>query len=248
MFAFFGLVIHKLPEEHPQETQTTDDDKGPFPAEGLGQRRDGKRCGQGADGGSRIEDRRREGAVFLGEVLRRHLDRGREVSGLTEGQDTPAQEEEIHRSRRNGQGQFRALFNGTQGGYGINPLNQISRDPAASGMEAGAAGPYADGNQITLLGPHPVHELAREQAGDRIEDGEEGGNGAIMGICPVEFRFDEFLIRQRKDLAVQVVHRRRHEKQRAQPPAPVGHQFFLCTHVRFFIKWILRQRAYPWPG
>ena len=100
--------------------------------------------------------------------------------------------------------------------------------PAASGVHDGTGGPHSDGDQISLLSPHPIHELAGEQAGDGVEDGKEGSDCSVVGVRLVELRLDEFLISERKHLAVKVVDRRGHEEKAANPPSPVGHQFFLC--------------------
>ena len=93
MFALLGLVVHELPEEHPDEAKSTDDDESPFPTESLGQRRDAKRSGKSAHRGSSIEDRGRESPVFLGEIFSGHLDGRREVSSLSKGEDATAQQE-----------------------------------------------------------------------------------------------------------------------------------------------------------
>ena len=106
----------------------------------------------------------------------------------------------------------------------------MGRGPAGCGVQAGARRPHSDGDKIALLGSHPVHELAGEKAGDCIEDGKEGCDSAVVGVGPMEFRFDEFFVSEGKDLAVEVVDCRCHEEQGAKPPAPVGHQFGLCAH------------------
>ena len=102
MFTLFRLVVHELPEEHPDEAQAADDDKGHFPAKVLGERRDQERSGQCAHGCTCIEDGSSESTVLLGEVLGRGLDGRREVTGLAQRQDTPAQEEEVNTYRRDG--------------------------------------------------------------------------------------------------------------------------------------------------
>ena len=229
MLALFRLLIHEGPEEHPDEAQGTDDDEGHFPAELHRERRDAQRRGKRAHGSTGVEDGCRESAVLLREVLGGHLDGRREVAGLAERQDAPAEEEQIDGRRRDGQRDVGSDLDALEGGEIL--ADDRARGPAAGSVQARAGGPDTDGDQVTLLRAHPVHELAREQAGDGVEDGEESGNRTVVVVIPVEFRLDEVLVRERQHLAVQVVDGRRHEQQRAQPPTPVGHQFFLCfTH------------------
>ena len=95
-------------------------------------------------------------------------------------------------------------------------------------MHHGTGRPHSDRDQVTFLGSHPVHELAGEQAGDGVEDGEEGCDRAIVGVRPVELWFDEFLISERKYLTVKVIDSRGDKEKAANPPSPIGHQFFLC--------------------
>ena len=223
VLALFRLVIHELPEEHPQEAQRADDDESHLPAEVLGQRRDQERSGQRTHGGACIEDGSGEGAVLLGEVLGRGLDGGREVAALTQCQDAPAQQEEIDTHRRDGKGHVGSGFDSPQGGHGIHFGDKPGGGNAAAGMHHGTQGPDANSNQVSLLGTHPVHELAGKEAGDGVEDGEQGGDGTVVRIRPVELGSDKLLIGKGQDLTVQVVHGSGHKQKAADPPPPIGH-------------------------
>ena len=66
-------------------------------------------------------------------------------------------------------------------------------------------------------------KLAGEKAGYRIENGEEAGNCAIVGIGPMELGLNELVICEREHLTVEIINRRGDKKQRAKPPAPGGH-------------------------
>ena len=130
---FLGLVVHKLPEEHPEEAQSTDDDKRPFPAERLGERRDAERGGEGADGGTCVEDGGGEGAVLLGIIFRRHLDGGGEVARLAEREDAPAEEEQPDGRGGYGQGGIGADLDGAHRGDGAD-AREGGGGPAAGGV------------------------------------------------------------------------------------------------------------------
>ena len=56
VLAVFRLVVHKLPEEHPDKAEGTDDDECPFPTERAGERRYRQRCGKCAYGRAGIEN------------------------------------------------------------------------------------------------------------------------------------------------------------------------------------------------
>ena len=170
VFAVFGLVIHELPEEHPDESQAADDDEGPLPAESLGKRRDGQRSGESAHGGTCIEDGRRECAVFLGEIFGRSLDGRREVARLAKGQDAAAEQEQVDRRRGYRKGYIGTGLNGPQGRYGIDSGHNGGGGPAACGMHDGTGRPYADGDEVALLGAHPVDEFSGEEARDGVKN------------------------------------------------------------------------------
>ena len=90
-------------------------------------------------------------------------------------------------------------------------------------MKDGSERPYAYRNEISFLSPHPVDKLAGEKAGYRIENGEEAGNCAVIGIGPMELGLNELVISEREHLTVEIINRRGDKKQRAKPPAPGGH-------------------------
>ena len=123
----------------------------------------------------------------------------------------------------NGQGHAGSCLRRPEGRHGINPVHEPGGGQTTSGVHHGTQGPYADGDEKSLLGAHPVHELARKQASDGVEDGKQGGDGTVIGIGPMEFGGDELLVGQGKHLAVQVVHGGGDKQQAADPPAPVGH-------------------------
>ena len=164
--ALLGLLVHEGPEEHPDEAQAADDDEGPFPAELHGEGRNQERSGQRSHGGAGVEDGGREGAVLLREIFSRHLDGGREVAGFAEGEDAPAEEEQVDGGRRYGERDVAAHF---EGGEGLRPVQagQEGGAPAAQGVQACAERPDADGDEVAFLRAHPVHEFAGEQAADR---------------------------------------------------------------------------------
>ena len=66
--------------------------------------------------------------------------------------------------------------------------------------------PYEDGNEVTLLGAHPIDKLTSEEVGDGVEDGEKTRDRTIMVICPVELWSDEVFPSQRQNLTVHVIH------------------------------------------
>ena len=72
-------------------------------------------------------------------------------------------------------------------------------------MQAGARRPDSDGDEVSLLRSHPVHELAGEKTGNSIKDGEKGSNRSVIVVGPMELRFDEVLVSERQHLAVEVV-------------------------------------------
>ena len=234
------LVIHENPESHPDEAEGAYDDEGHLPAsaytlvlEELGEERNGGRSHEGADGCACVEDRSREGTVFLREVFGCGLDGGREVAGLAEGQYAAGCDEKPYADAGNRQG---------SGGTGLDGCHfldgRISFDvhcgPAAGGVEAGACRPYAYSPEIALLGAHPVHEFARKEHAYRIDDGEDSRDGTVVVVVPVEFRRYEILPGEREYLPVHIVHRCGDEKQHYHPPAPIGHQFLLCGHIACF--------------
>ena len=247
LLAVLGLVVHKGPEEHPDETQTAYNDEGHLPAELHGQRRNYQRCCQGTYRCTCIENGSSKGAVFLGEIFRRDLDGGGEVARLAQRQYAAAQQEQIYRRSGDSQGNLAARLNGTHSRYAVQ-THDTGGCPAAQSVQAGACAPHANRNQISLLGPHPVHKLARKQAADGIKDREEAGDGAVVGVGPVEFGLDELLVGERKHLTVQIVHRGGHKQQAADPPAPVGHKFLLSVHILLFTLYFSRLRAYPLSG
>ena len=231
MLALFRLVVHEGPEEHPHKAQAADDYKGPLPSQGCGQRRNAQRGGQSAHRGTCVEDGGGKSPVLLGEILCRHLDGGREVTRFTQRQNTPAQQEQPDGDGGNHHGYLRTCFHSPQRLHGAQP-GQMRRTPAAGSVQAGAGRPDADGNEVPLFGTHPVHELAGKQAYNGVKNGKERRNGAVVGIGPVEFRLNELFVCEREHLAVQIVHSGSHKQQRAQPPAPVGHELLLGTHTR----------------
>ena len=53
-------------------------------------------------------------------------------------------------------------------------------------MQAGAHRPYEDGDEIALLGAHPVDDLTGKQVGNGIEQREHTRDGTVVTIGPVE--------------------------------------------------------------
>ncbi len=108
------------------------------------------------------------------------------------------------------------------------------RADAADRMQAGAERPDEDRPEIALLRTEPVDELARDKVGERIDDREDRRDRPVVIVRPVEHRGDEVLVRQRKDLAVEVVDRRSKEKHGANQPTEVGHfwvaRVLIVTH------------------
>jgi hypothetical protein len=99
-------------------------------------------------------------------------------------------------------------------------------------MKHGTGRPYEDGDEITLLGTHPVDELTSEDVSDGIESREETSDVAVVGIGPVEVDGNEVLPGERQDLTVHVVNGGCQEEQRTDDPTEIGHLGSLnCTHI-----------------
>ena len=136
MLRLVGLVVNEYPEEHPYETQRTNNDKGHLPSENLSQRRNADRCCQSTNRSTCIEDRSGKGAVLLGEILCGHLNGCREVTSLTHGQHGTAEEEQIDGNGSDGQSCHRASLDSLQGCHAVNSFN-LHGYPSASSMQAG---------------------------------------------------------------------------------------------------------------
>ena len=194
MLAVFRLVVHESPEEHPDKAEGSDDDEGHLPAELDCKRRDEKRSGESAYRCSSIEYGGGEGPVLFREIFSSHLDGCRKVSGLSQGKDASAEEEQVDRCRGYSQRYVASCLDSLEGSRALDPVGEEDGGNAAAGMHAGTEGPHSDGDKVALLGPHPIDEFACEQAGDCVEDGEEGRDGSVVGVCPMELRFNELLI------------------------------------------------------
>ena len=204
VFRFLGERIASAPETHPHEAERADNHEGHLPAELLGQHGDAQRGGQRAHRGSGIEYRGSESAVHLGEVLGRHLDGGGEVARLADGEQGAAAEEEpdAHRSYR--ERQSRARLDGAKSldrGYPFI----FHCHPATTGMHHGGQRPDEYGPEVAFARAHPVDELAGHEAHGGIEEREESGDVAVVGVGPVEFRRYEILPGKREHLAVEIV-------------------------------------------
>jgi len=215
-----GLLVEPHPQAHPHESQHTDDDEGHLPAPGTRQQGNRGRSGQRAHGGTAVEDGGGEGTVLLGEVLGRHLDGGGEVTRLSQGEHHTARQEQVHRHGGDGHGGITRQL--SELGHGTVALPLHGR-PTAARMETGAQRPYEDGDEIALLGAHPVDELTREEVRDGVEDGEVGRDLTVVGISPVELRGDKVLPGKRQDLTVHVIDGGCQEQQPADDPTEVGH-------------------------
>ena len=230
MLALVGLVVNEYPEGHPDKAQSTDDDECHLPSEQLCQWRNADRSSQGTYRCTGIEDRGGESTVFLGEVLSGHLNGSGEVSALSKRQDGTTEEEQINADGGNAEGCHRTCLNGTKGSNGGNSLD-FHRYPSAGGMHTGAQRPYEDGPQITFLCAHPVDELTGKEAEHGIEDRENRGNGAVVGIRPMKLRCDKVFPCQRKHLTVHVVNGCCKEQHCTDNPTVVGHlRCFYRTH------------------
>jgi hypothetical protein len=60
-------------------------------------------------------------------------------------------------------------------------------------METSTHRPYEDGDEITLLGAHPIDKLTCEEVGNGIEKREIARDGTIIGVSPVEIGSDKIL-------------------------------------------------------
>ena len=210
---FGGLPVEPDPEAHPDEAERADDDERHLPAPELRNDRDRERRCERADGRAGVEDRGSERAVFLREVLGRHLDRRGEVARLAERQHRAAREEEPH-----GRGDAHHAEEACR----LEPFGAH----AARRVEARAQGPDEDRPQIPLLRPEPVDELAGEKVAQRVDDRERRRDRAVVVVGPVELGRDEVLPGEGEDLAVEVVDGRCEEEQRADDPAEVR----FCFH------------------
>ena len=103
-------------------------------------------------------------------------------------------------------------------------------------MHHSTSAPYEDGDEVTLLGAHPVDELTREQVSDSIEQGEETRNRTIVGIRPVEVYGDKVFPCERQDLTVHIVNGGCQEEQRTDDPAEVGHLSSLYRSHSYLIS------------
>ena len=214
MLRILGLVVHELPEEHPHETEHTNDDECHLPAISFGKSRDGKRSCKSTYRRTSIEDRGGKGTVALREIFSSNLDCCREVACLTKGEDTTTEDKEIDRESGNSKGDSTCCL-AELSHFGDTFKSAESHCcPATCCMQARAERPYEDSPKIALLGAHPVDELASEKARNGIHDREERGDCSVVVVGPVEFRSNELLIGHRQYLTIHVVDGGGHKQER----------------------------------
>ncbi len=80
VLAVFRLVVHKCPEEHPDESESADDDESPFPTELECERGYAQRSCESTYRCTGIEYGSCECTVFLGKVFGSDLDGCGEVA------------------------------------------------------------------------------------------------------------------------------------------------------------------------
>ena len=228
-----GLSVEPDPEGHPDIAQRTDDDERHLPAKELGQHRNGEGSNQGTHGSTAVEDGGGIGAVFLREVLGRHLNGCGEVAGLTQSEDAACTEEQPHGNGRNGQGRI-GYTTGLEGAQRLlgsleahEPVagDDAARGNAAEGMQHSTCRPDKDGPEIATAGAHPVDNLTGEQHAQGVDDGEIGGDGTVVIVAPAKFLLDTILtgIGQREHLTVHVVDCCCKEQHCTDYPTIVGH-------------------------
>ena len=187
--ALDGRRIDKHPEACPYKADGTDDDEGHLPTEGIGQSGNGERRNEGTDRGTGIEDRGGQGTVFLREILGCDLDGCGEVARLTHGQYHTTGDEQPHTGGVSEEAYLRSLLHGAQGLDAID-IVQPAGGHATAGMQTGTDAPHHDGPDIAFLGAHPVDEATGKERYEGIEEREDGGDGAIVIVVPVELGRD----------------------------------------------------------
>ena len=156
----------------------------------------------------KIKYRGGKGTVLLGEVLGRHLDGSREVTSLAHSQDHTTGQEQPHRDGGQGNDTATSKSDGT---------------PSAGCMHTGTHAPHEDGNEVALLGAHPVDKLTSKEVGHSIEHREQTRNGAVIIVRPMKVRGDKIFPCQTQHLTVHVVNGSRKEEQSADNPAETTH-------------------------
>nr|GEU28092.1 hypothetical protein [Tanacetum cinerariifolium] len=190
-FLLLRLVVQDDPHAHPEKADAADDDEGPLPAPHGRDQRHRDRSQHGADVGARIEDAGGERTLFLGEVFRGGLDRGREVTGLAHGQHGARDHEaddRRHQHQAEGAGHDRHALAHRHG----------------KRVQDRAQRPDHDRHHVGGLGADAVHHAAGKQHRDRIHELESGGDVGVIGIGPAELP-GQIGGQQAEDLAVQVV-------------------------------------------
>ena len=228
--------VHKHPQSHPDEAQRTDDDKRHLPTPCFRQHRDGHRGNQRTNRSAGVEDGSRISPVFLREILRRHLDGSREVTRLTQSQDTARGQEEIHAHGR--QNHDYVARRGNQLRRTVHPDIMFRRD-TTDRVQTSTRRPNADRPKITLLRTHPVDKPTSKQHTNRINNGKHGCYRTVVSFIPMELRLDKFVPRQREYLTIQIIDRRRKEQHRTDCPSVIRHFFiYLLKRIHDIQKFI----------
>ena len=81
--------------------------------------------------------------------------------------------------------------------------------------------PRDDGHRVADLGAEPVHKPAKAQQADAVSELEGGVHPAELLVGPADFLVEN-LLKQRQNLPVNIVDRRREEQQRANDPTVVA--------------------------
>ena len=104
-------------------------------------------------------------------------------------------------------------------------------------MENGTRRPYKYGDEIALLGAHPVDKLTGKEIGHGIENGKQAGDRTIIVVVPMKLGRDEIFPCERKHLPIHVVDSGCQKQQRTNDPTEVGHlRSLYIAHLFQFIS------------
>ena len=80
---------------------------------------------------------------------------------------------------------------GLNHGSHVGHPHGVLSGPATEGVQTGTQRPYADGPKVALLAAQPIDKAAGKEVGQGIDNGEDGGDVAVMCVRPVELGRDE---------------------------------------------------------
>ena len=210
-----GRVVGDCPPDNPDEANSTRDDEGPFPAPGNSDPRHEEWGAESTDVGTGVKDAGRQGALLLGEPFGGGLDRGWEITGLSETEQEPHQSKAGSGPREGHPGKARL-------GVDLHPRKTEGWEEVSETMPHGSQAPEADKDNEALLDANAIDNATREQHADGVGKLEAEDDGRIGPLIPAEFLFQSWL-KQANDLTVNIVDRGGEEQQRANNPALVAY-------------------------